>query len=128
MWSPDEMRIQLGDKKGQKIKDLIPKSSHYAGTEERMGKFNADLYAILSEKTEGEVAERVAVVQQDEGMLALWKLIDWHLRTTGIRIEDRKRELMHPKEVNKDEEIQPAIEKFEQEIMELATATRGYPQ
>ena len=88
---------------------------------DRWKEIKRDLYAVLTEKTEGD-AWVLTKNRNRDGLMGYMRIHKWFTETSGRGLVDRKRAVMRPNEA-KDHEMFTAIEAWEEELRELRTIT-----
>ncbi len=58
---------------------------------------------MLIEKTTGEAASRVKTVEEGQGLHAYFQVYWWFVKTDGIAIQERSKQIMQPEPVAKEE-------------------------
>ena len=88
-----------------------------------VSEFNEELFAVMLDKTEGEVYRKVASQEHkamrhgltDAGMKAYMMMYVWFIETTGLQLSERLMHLMRPVAAKHEEEITDLIEAWERE-------------
>ena len=75
---------------------------------------NADMWAILSAKAEGEAEEKSESCTQGKGLWAYLRIHSWFSRTTNQGRSMRRTAIMHPPKCTHEHEISAAIERWEE--------------
>ena len=102
-------------------------------TQQDIRDFSEDLYAVLIDKTEGEVNRRLIGTYErakldmrthgetygDAGLKAYFEMYAWFMTTTGLRQSERMAALITPTPARSDEDLADAIEAWEREEREL---------
>jgi hypothetical protein len=90
-------------------------------------KLDAELYAIILDKAEGETAyKKVQSVKRNEGIKGYAILYRWFTEISGMGLAEQARRLMQPETPKKEEDIAQAIEEWEMRLTRLAAHGKEY--
>ena len=89
--------------------------------------FNEDLAAVLIEKTEGSLHNKVNTIcekanedrKKDGGLRAYFEVNTLFMSTTGLKLSQRMKRLFEPRQARTEEEVADLIEEWEREEAEI---------
>ena len=94
---------------------------------EMVDKANSDIYAVILEKADGDMAyKKVQSVARGEGLKGYVVLYKWFTEVSGMGLMEQARRLMHPEAPKKEEDIAAAVEEWEEKMKRLGAHGREY--
>ena len=79
-----------------------------------------ELMSVLIDKTEGEARSKIKSVKASrDGINAYRVMHEWFSRVSGLGLSERRRRVMLPSPPGKEDQVVPAIEKWERDMREL---------
>ena len=120
----EQMRDQIDE---TKMNDVMQGLSLPGMTKDKWAGICEDIYAVLLDKTEGELHRKVVNqgdksatgMQCDGGAKAYLQVYMWFMETTGLKLSERRSALMTPSRARNEDEIADAIESWEREELEI---------
>ncbi len=85
-----------------------------------------ELMSVLIDKTEGEARSQIKSVKDArDGINAYRVMHEWFSRVSGLGLSERRRRVMLPSPPGKEDQVVPAIEKWERDMRELEEMDEG---
>ena len=86
---------------------------------EKINRLSSDLYYILVEKTDDEVATRVSEGESNDGIMAYQRVYLWMAGISGQALNDRLGEILKPTSVKKAEDVADALSRWLEQIKHM---------